>query len=342
MVKVSKDPLVSIIVTNYNGLKYLRRCFDSLLKQTYKNIELIMADDHSTDGSVAFVRKRYPSIKIAVNKVNSGLGRNSNNGARLACGKYLFFYNNDTYSYPNFVEELVKAAETDYMVGMVNPTQLPYHAKDDSKMTIFQKDRGWSAGSDIYGNVCPSMWTNHEFFPDAAIFMPSLVFKKIGGFDDNFFLYGEDMDICWRIHLLGYKLIYASKAVFRHDSFCARREDGKIVSSIKRRHLVERQNINKLLKYYKFSTLLWLFPKFTFYFTLEAFFFLIIKREARVFWYVYVKAVWWNIIKIKDTFRRRAYIQKIRKVDDRYMLSIMYHGYGKIRAARIIGVPSIR
>jgi len=243
---MNEKHLVSVIITNFNGKKYLKSCLDSLLGQTYKNMEIILADDGSTEDDVEYVRKNYPSVILAVNEKNSGLSITSNNGAKKAKGDYLLFYNNDTISFPNFVEEMVKVADSSPEAGVVCPIQLPYRSEDDAKMNDLQKEVG--VGSDIYGYICMAKDAGHIFYSDAAIFIKTDLFQKIGGFDPDFFLYGEDMDICWRVHLLGYKIVPALEAKFRHDSFCAKTENGKFQTSHKRRYLVERQVINKLFK----------------------------------------------------------------------------------------------
>lgn len=340
MNKENKIPLVSVIVTNYNGKKYLKSCFNSLLKQTYSPLELILADDGSNDDSIAFIKKNYPQVKLAINSKNSGLSISSNNGAKKARGKYFLFYNNDTIAFPSFIEEMVKIAETNCQIGVVCPAQMPYYKKDDIKMNQAPKDIG--VGSDIYGYICLAKDAGHIFYPDAAIFIRADIFQQIKGFDPDFFLYGEDMDICWRVHLLGLKIIPAPKAKFRHDSFCSQLKNGRFQTTYKRRYLVERQTINKMLKYYQLSTLVWLFPKFLIYYLAEAFYFLILKFNLKMFFGVYIKAIFWNIIKIKSILRNRNYIQSIRKTNDQYILNLMHPKYRKLEVALSYGAPHIQ
>jgi len=337
---MKKTPLVSIIVSNYNGKKYLKKCFDSLLNQTYSNIELILSDDFSTDGSIDFMKDNFPSVKLAVNPRNSGLSVTSNNGAKLARGKYMLFYNNDTISFPSFVEELVKVAEENVSAGIVCPTQLPYLPSDDNKRSKEQKELG--AGSDIYGYVCLASWSGHIFYPDAAIFMRANVFKEIGGFDPDFFLYGEDMDLCWRVHLLGYTIIPAPRSKFRHDSFCAQRINGKIQTTYKRRFLVERQVINKLFKYYTVPTLLYILPRFFLYYFSEAFFFLVFRLNFKMFFSVYIRAILWNLVRVKTIYKNRKVIQSKRRVSDSEIMNLMYPKYTKLYAVKLLGIPLVR
>lgn len=337
---MNAHPLVSVIITNYNGKKYLKNCVDSLKKQTYNNLEIILADDGSSDGSVDFIRQNYPEVILSINEKNSGLSITSNNGAQKAKGKYLLFYNNDTISFPDFIKEMIKVAEASEKTGIVCPIQLPYKPEDDAKMGEAQKDIG--VGSDIYGYICLAKDAGHIFYPDAAIFIRRDLFDKIGGFDPDFFLYGEDMDICWRVHLLGYKISPAPKAKFRHDSFCAQSEGGKFQTTIRRRYLVERQVINKMFKYYRWKTLIWLLPKFFMFYMAESFYFLIVKFNPRMFYEVYVKAIFWNMSKIKTIRKNRKYIQSIRKVSDKYILYLMYPKYRKLEVARSFGCPDVK
>lgn len=334
-------PLVSVIISNYNGKKYLKNCFESLLSQTYLNIELIMADAPSTDGSAEYVKESFPRVVLSVGEKDLGLADMSNRGAKLAKGKYLLFYNNDTISFPNFIEEMVKVVEKDPKIGLVCPVQFPYLPEDDAKMTDAQKDIG--VGSDMYGYICTAKDAGHIFYPDAAIFIPKDLFDKIGGFDSNFNMYGEDMDLCWRVHLLGYKIEAAPEAKFRHDSFCAQKSgDGKVITSYRRRNMVERQVINKLFKYYTLGTLLKILPKFIMYYLAESLFFLIVRRDWKMFRQVYIEAILWNLNKVKSTLENRKYIQSIRTVDDKYITGLMYPKYRKLEAAMILGIPHVK
>lgn len=327
-------PLVSVIITNYNGKKYLDKCIQSLYGNTYKNLEIILADDGSTDGSAGYVREKFADVKIAGNEKNMGLAVNSNRGAEVSNGKYLLFYNNDTIAFPDFVENMVNIAESDEKTAVVCPKPIPYRGEDC--------DNSIGLGSDIYGYICMAENAGHIFYPDAAIFIRRDVFNKIGGFDPDFFLYGEDMDICWRVHLMGYEITPAPLAKFRHDSFCAQKEDGRFITNIKRRYLVERQVINKLLKYYACRTLLWLFPKFLLLYISEALYFLLIDLNPKIFVKVYMRAIWWNSRRIIPTLKKRQMIQRIRRVSDMEVMGLMYPKYRKLEAVRLVGIPKIR
>ncbi|MFC1804513.1 glycosyltransferase family 2 protein [Candidatus Omnitrophota bacterium] len=337
-----KKNLVSIILTNYNRKKYLFDCLNSLLQQTYSDIEIIYSDDASSDGSPDFVRANFPETKITVNKKNSGLSVTSNNGARLARGEYLFFFNNDTIAFPDLVANLVRVIEDKPDAAVASPVQLPYDSRLDEEWAK-SRAQGFSAcGTDIYGNPCPALSEEKMFYPDAAIFIKRKVFEEIGGFDPDLFLFGNDIDICWRVHLLGYKIICADRARFRHDSHSSQIEDGKVLTSIRRRALVECSVISMILKYYRIKTLLFILPTFSVLFAVEALFFLLFKFNHRLFIQVYIYAVVWNMKNLSRTLKKRSAIQKIRKVDDREIMKKMYFGYAKLDGVKRMGIPVIR
>ena len=104
-----KAPLVSVIIVNYNGKHHLEKCLRSLSKVDYKNYEIILVDNNSSDGSIEFVKESYPSVIIKKLDKNYGFAEPNNIGAKSANGEFLLFLNNDTYVEPNFISELVKS-----------------------------------------------------------------------------------------------------------------------------------------------------------------------------------------------------------------------------------------
>lgn len=334
--------LVSVIVTNYNGQEYLKACLESLFDQSYPSIEIILSDDASSDNSVAFVKEHFPKVKIVVNPRNSGSGVTSNNGASIAGGEYLFFFNNDTVAFRDLIVNLVHAIEKNSSAAVAYPTQLPYNARYDEEWQK-AREKGFGAyGVDIYGNPCPARKPEKAFYPDAAIFITREAFEKVGKFDPDFFLYGEDVDLCWRVHLMGYGTVFADEARFRHDSECSQIQNNRVVSTFRRRALVERQVICMMLKYYRFKTLMFLLPRFFFLWALEALFFTFLQRNFRMLANVYMPALCWNIKKFPVTLRKRRQIQSIRTVEDSAIMSRMYHGYAKLDGVRRVGIPVIQ
>ncbi len=112
------EPLVSVIIPNLNGEKFLKGCFESLRAQSYKNFEIIFVDNGSDDGSVDFILKNYPETKLITNKTNLGFAQANNQGFKIANGKYMATLNNDTRADKEWLENLVLTAEKNEKTGI--------------------------------------------------------------------------------------------------------------------------------------------------------------------------------------------------------------------------------
>lgn len=319
------EPLVSVIVVNYNGRRYLKDCFDSLKANTHRNIEMIFVDNGSRDSSIEYVRENYPEIKVMDMGENAGLAIASNRGASIARGEYLFFFNNDTKADKEMLSLLVKAAEADPTVGICGCTTRTY----DGKAVINS-----GVACDIYGYPYGD---GEPLYVDAAIFIRRSVFDEIGGFDPEMFLYGEDRDICWRTFLYGYKVVVVPEAFFLHDSFCSMK-DGVYTTNVWKRQVGERNMIRSLLKNYSAGNLLWILPRYFALSLMELTAFAALGR-FNVVYSAYLKAYWWNVKRLGDTMRLRRKIQSERRADDSTVLKRMGRKSGKLELFRKIGLP---
>lgn len=213
-----KMPLVSIIVLNWNGKIFLEKCFSSLQKVAYPNLEVIMVDNGSSDGSVEYVREKFPWVKVIQNAENLGCGRGFNTGMRHAKGAYLINLANDTYVEPDFVTELVKVFEKDPKIGAcVSKILLPDHKTLDSAgdylTTLgFLVHRGLSEKDEGQYNQIDEVFAGKG----TAITFNARALENVGMFDPDFFVFFEDADLCWRLHLGGYKVIFVPKSIVYH------------------------------------------------------------------------------------------------------------------------------
>ncbi|UCD15131.1 MAG: glycosyltransferase family 2 protein [Candidatus Omnitrophota bacterium] len=322
-------PLISIIITNYNGRKYLGDCIDSLNRNSLADFEIIVVDNGSCDGSVEFLRVKYSQVKVIALDSNLGLAIASNRGRAAAAGKYLFFYNNDTIADQNLLSELVKTMESDETIGICGCKTLSY---DGAKKT------NCGVPLDIFGYPYGE---SKCFYVDAAIFIRREVFDEIGGFDPKLFLYCEDRDLCWRCWLYGYKVVAVDSAVFRHDSFCAVDGEGRLNTNIRKRFMGEAFTIRLLLKNYSFLALLGIFPIYMAINCMEMLLFLF-KGRLDVVFGAYIRAYGWNLGNLLETLRLRRKIQSERKTSDISLLKKMYLGSGKLKLFGEVGVPQFR
>lgn len=211
----SDPPRVSVIVLNYQGAKWIGRCLESLRQQTnFSEIEVIVADNLSSDGSdqlAEAILKNWPTGRFIQHGENLGYCEGNNRAAHVARGEYLFFLNNDAWLEPDCLERLV--AETiAQKAAAATPLVLNYD--DDSLQPI------WGAGFDIFG--LPSLATRYEqsceiFMPPGCSFLiERKLFKRIGEFDSELFMYADEMDLSWRLWIAGGCAIAASSARLHH------------------------------------------------------------------------------------------------------------------------------
>lgn len=213
-------PLVSIVIICWNNRRFLKRCFDSLMRTDYPNLEIFLADNASADGSAPFVAEHYPSVRVIVNPTNLGFAEGNNRAIRLASGKYVVTLNPDTEVDPSWIRAMVEVAESDGSVGMCSP-----------KMYIMDRGRLLnSAGGDMLlrsgDNLARGFYLEDDgrfdkveetFGPSAgAGFYRRTMLDDIGLFDKGLFTYYEDVDLNMRAQLRGYRCLYVPEAKVYH------------------------------------------------------------------------------------------------------------------------------
>lgn len=323
---MNNKSLVSIIVINYNGEKYLRKCFDSLYAGTYQDVEIIFVDNGSADLSVEVVRNNFKQIKIIENKENLGLAVASNIGAQYANGEYLFFYNNDTIAEKFLVERLVDKMQYDSSIGICGCRTYTY----DGKNIINE-----GVACDIFGYPYAK---GNTFYVDAAIFIRKSLFDGLGGFDEKMFLYGEDRDICWRCWLYGYKVEVVKEAVFLHDSACITQDIKQYKTSVKKRFLGEFNALRAILKNYSMGFIFLILPLYIMINLAEILTFLM-KGKIEVIREVYIKSYMENLRLFKDMVIKRKKVQRERVISDFGLIKHMAKTSGKFKLFLEMGVP---
>lgn len=217
-----RQPKVMIVILNWNGKDDTIVCLDSLSKLDYTNYEVIVVDNGSTDGSQKEIKRRFPMVKLVENKENLGFAKGNNIGIRIALEdsnvKYIFLLNNDTKVEPNCLTELIKVAETDGRIGIVQPKMLRMNDPRiiDSTGHVFSwgriVDRGcgkvdkgqYDCKLDIIGGCAGACLYRREML------------EEIGLFDESFWAYYEDAELSWRAYKRGWKAKYVPSAIVYH------------------------------------------------------------------------------------------------------------------------------
>ncbi|AFC27519.1 hypothetical protein PM3016_552 [Paenibacillus mucilaginosus 3016] len=210
--------LVSIVIPNYNGKKYIKTCLESIKKQTYKDFEVIFVDNGSSDGSVDYVKAHYPEILLITLEENFGFSIAVNRGIEKAQGDYVVLLNTDTEATDNWLYELVTCVTSNSKIFSCASKMLQYYDKDKiDDAGDFYSILGW-AYQDGHDESA-SLYTEDRYIfsscAGAAIYRKSL-FEKVGLFDERFFAYLEDVDIGYRAQIEGYFNYFCSKAIIYH------------------------------------------------------------------------------------------------------------------------------
>jgi GT2 family glycosyltransferase len=320
-------PKVSIIILNWNGEKLLKKYFHSLVNQQFKNIEIIFVDNNSTDKSIDIaksINKKKNKIKFIKNNKNYGTAKASNIGAKYSKGKYLLFLSNDMLFEKNLVGNFYNFLEENSHVGVA--TIKMFKEIENKKTNIIDSCGGnidlfcTAQSNNINLNQKKINDVNNEIFFSfgGALFIKKELFDKVKGYDDRYFTLTDDIDLCWRIKLIGYKIYYILGSHLYHRVSATL---SKTHNRATKRFFSERNSLSSCLKNYSFLTLLFFLPIYLVFAVMEILFFLIIFRPKMS--NAMIKSILWNIVNIKQTLKKRIHIQSIRVVNDMQILGKM-------------------
>ncbi len=260
-------PKATVIVINWNGRHFLDDCLRTVLAQAYPNFQVILADNGSTDGSVAYVRATYPAVKVMAFTENLGFAEGNNRAILASDGDYVVTLNNDTWVEPGWLAALVAAAEMDPWVGMVaskmifarNPTMI-----NSTGICIDPVGIAWDRDGGILDD--PSERQVEEIFgpcAGAALYRRTML-DEIGLFDADFFAYLEDVDLAWRGRLCGWRCLYTAQARVFHIHSGTSRE-----GSIFKARMLGRNKVWTIAKNYP-NRLFWFYLPLIFVYDLAA------------------------------------------------------------------------
>jgi GT2 family glycosyltransferase len=242
MNKASKImPRVSVVVPSWNSLKWLPGCFEGLLSQTFQNFEVILVDNGSMDDTLEFVRRHYPQVRVYAFETNRGFTAAVNAGIQLSRGKYVVLLNTDTYPQPDWLAALVEVMDNSppevgclasKMLNMENPGII-----DDAGDLL-----SWYGSAKKRGHGCPAgkfTEADEVFSPcGGAVLYRRSFLDEVGGYDERFVAYLEDVDVGLRGRLLGYRCLFVPAAEILHHGHGAGIPQGQYVRFMTRNRLM--------------------------------------------------------------------------------------------------------
>ncbi len=224
---------ISIIIVNYNVKDFLFKCLKSIeIASINLNIETIVVDNNSTDGSTSFLKNKFPSVKFIQNSENLGFAKANNIGFNLASGKYYLILNPDTILSEDTLQVMFDYMELNQKTGIAGckvlnpdgtfqvqcrrgfPTPWASFCKLFGLQTLFPKSKLFAQYNQTFRSI------DETYQIDAVIgafmFARADVIKQTGGFDEDYFMYGEDLDLCYRVKKIGYNIVYNHSTTIIH------------------------------------------------------------------------------------------------------------------------------
>lgn len=238
------DELASIIIVTYNSRHYLDACLRSVLGQDYPH-EVIVVDNCSQDGTVQYVRESFPEVKVIKSPINGGYGAGNNLGVHYAKGKYIAILNPDIIAGANWLQQLISPLQNNPK-AIVTPKILLYDGSaintcgNINNFTGLTFTRG--LGADPITDYCHT--DNVSGISGACFAIHREEYIRLGGFDENFFLYNEDADFSWRANLLGCSILSVPKSIIYHD-YRLQVSPEKVYHLEKGRYLILRKYLSR-------------------------------------------------------------------------------------------------
>jgi len=314
-------PDASVIIVVWNSKKYLPTCLDHLLTQTIHDFEVILVDNGSEDGAWDELQEKYPSLDLHIHRSNSNLGFAiaNNIGARLARGKWLALLNADAFPEPDWLEQLLLATEQNPEYSLFSSRQIQFNAPhlldgagDAYHISGLAWRNGYNLPSEKYG-----LEQMEAFSPCAAAALYSREeFLKVGGFDEDYFSYFEDVDLGFRLRLSGAKCLYVPEAVIHHvgSASTGKRSDFSVYYGYRNMIWTFVKNMP--------APLIWIFLPLHVSAILFFAVYLTLRGQGRVIW----KAIFDAIYGLPKMIEKRRSIQKNKKIIPGELLKIMSTG----------------
>ena len=318
---------LSIIIVNFNGLDYLDRCIKSIIDSNYKEVEIIVVDNGSSDESVKYIKNKYKNIflsKLFIIELdkNYGPAKARNIGVERAKGEYLCFLDNDTIVHPNWAIPAIEEFKKNKRTGIIQCKLML--ASDRNKFDYIGEYLGTNGFlvQRVPANIIDKGDYDYREIilaaKSAGMFIRKSVFDKISGFDTDYFIYVEETDLGWRSWLCGYEAVFIPDSIVYHEFGTSSIVLGESKNNYNAKFHGSKNYILTNLKNLSFLNLLKILPIHIFLWFGLAFFSLI-KGQFKAFFWIQC-GIFWNIFNIRKTIKKRQKIQNSRKIDDKILM----------------------
>jgi GT2 family glycosyltransferase len=314
------DIKITVVGLCFNGKDLMKPFIDSIYASSLKEVEVIIVDNDSSDGSVQYLRKEYPKVKVIARKDNLGSGAH-NDAIPVGKGEYFLFTDCDMIFEKDCLKNFYDEGKRLGKKVVLGPTIKDYDTGKKLESSYSVLSRSFYA---VLVKAKDNTLKQKEVFMAGFPFLHRDTIKDIGYvFDNDFFLYAEDFDFCLRLRLLGYKMMTCPTAVMRNKPLSETTR--KYLSLVRLTYLMERNLITTMLKVCRWHTVLLYLP-YVLVMRDVAIFRDLISLKPKLAW-ARIKALWWNVSHFGSILKRRRREQRKRRVSDRKMFSIADEGY---------------
>ncbi len=294
-------------------------------------------DNGSTDGSLELVRSN-PQVRVIANKKNQGFPFAVNQAAEVAKGEFLVVLNQDTEVEPNWLLELVSILKRDPEAGVCGPKIV-----DAADRTRVQQ-LGVMVDRFGFGVYLQDLKNGNQVFmvSGAAMAIKRSVFDSIGMFDPEYFLFEEDLDLCWRVNLSGFKVVVNPHSIVYHHGGSSMEggfpQKGHFVSTYSRRYFSEKNTLQTLLKNYEIRSILKIVPLYLGMNIAEIGLFAAAGEVQGVM--AYIISLYCNLTSFRRTWKKHLEVQRLRRVSDSELSALQSKRNLRVEAFLNWGIPS--
>lgn len=320
---MKRKDFFSVIIPTYNAKKYVEKCVSSILKNNYSSYEIVVVDNGSTDSTVEFLKKKFTTfsdkIKFVALDKNYGPAKARNEGVKIAQGKYLGFLDSDTEVEKNWIIEALNSFRKDKKVAALQCKLLLIKDKKSYDYAgEYLGNLGFLVPVAVYGEIDHGQYDSCGKVlaaKSAGMFIRKDVFDKIGGFDEDYFIFVEETDLGWRCWLAGYEVVFCPNSIVYHCFSSSKNIfDKKFDNHLVRFHGTKNY-IMTLYKNLSKKHLLRILPIHVFLWACLSFYLLLTGKTASS-WNIW-KGIFWNLKNFAKNKQKRDEIQKTRRLTDK-------------------------
>ena len=322
-------PTVTIIIPHFNGLDVLRRCLIALRSTDYKDYDILVIDNGSTDNSIDMVRHEFPEVIIVSSPRNLGFAAGCNLGIQSTESPFVLLLNNDTVVSHNWLTLMVDMIHSDSRVAAVQPKMLSirdhkrfdYCGASGGEIDIFGYPFAWGRLFDTMEIDRGQYQQKKDIFwaTGAALLLRRSALQKIGLLEEVFFAHMEEIDLQWRMHWAGYHIRICHDAIVYHETGATLGE-----GRFKKMVLNHRNNLLMILRNHSSPALIWIFPLRILLELLTILGFVLLGKPKRSIAVMF--GFFGVFLKWKCIINGRRKIQAIQCVDETRIMHRMYRG----------------